>query len=58
VFETEVIVQMAREMFLHAEEAIGFFGGRLADGVGRAGGFGSLLEVALLFVFFEGHGQG
>ena len=52
VFQTEVVVKMAREVFLNAEKPIRFLCGRLADGGRRAGGFGGLLEVALLFVFF------
>jgi hypothetical protein len=50
VFEPEVVVQMAGEMFLDAEEAIGFFCGGFTDRLGRSGRFGCFLEVALLFV--------
>jgi hypothetical protein len=51
VFEAEVVVQVARQMLLDAEEA------RLADArEDRARRFGSLAEVALLPVFLERHG--
>ena len=52
MLEAEVVMKVAGEVFLDAEEAIGCLGGGFADGLGRAGGFGGLLEVALLLVLF------
>ena len=50
MLEPEVVVQVAGEMFLDAEETIGCLDGGFADGVRRAGRFRGLLEVAFLFV--------
>ena len=58
MLEAEVVVQMAGEVLLHAEEQpfSGFaFFARSAASFGSPAGSGVEREVALLFVFFENH---
>ena len=57
VLEAEVVVKMAGEVLLDAEEAIGFLCGRLAGRQQRARGFGGFLEVAFCLYFSSGIGS-
>ena len=53
VLEAEVVMQMAREMFLHAEKQLRLF--RFLLVAARASWFRRLGEVALLSIFLESH---
>jgi hypothetical protein len=52
MLETEVVVEMTREVFLNAEEAVRFLCSRFANGLGRARRLGGFLEISFLFVLF------